>query len=266
MMACVVDGARIQFDGKEPRLIFHGDCDEMRPICMAMCCRMAWDIPISAEEYASRQYIADVMCALTDKACRETSEPCNHRRYRLARGEDGGCYHLKENRCSIYGERPKTCRDFQCQGGWRIATSVYPSDEGDGIKQPALPFHETFIGALNDDLVFVLHPLIRLHSIFIRRAKKDIIFVKEMVGACGKFTTRDAFDHPLLDDDGIMALVDQFNRKEPLGTTYQSFSAQYPDLLTHQEFFEVVWLLNKHTIILDSRNFPGMLAGMGGIG
>ena len=127
-------------------------------------------------------------------------------------------------------------------------------------------FRETFIGGLKDDLVFVLHPLVRIHSVFCRTPRKDIIFVKEMVGACGKFTTQDTFDYPKLDDDSVMALIELFSRKEPLGRTYQAFCTQHPDALTHQEFSKVLWLLNKHNIILDSRNFPGMLSGMGGLG
>ena len=101
---------------------------------------------------------------------------------------------------------------------------------------------------------------------FNRKSKKDIVFVKEMVGGCGKFNTLEGFNYPQLDDDSVMALIDLFNCKESLGQIYQRFCAQHPEVLSHQEFFEVIWILNKHNIVLDSRNFQGMLSGMGGIG
>jgi hypothetical protein len=260
------DRPLVEFNGKQRRLVFHGDCDEMRPVCEAMCCRMDWHIDITPEEFASGRIRSEVICRLSNKECQSTSPQCTNRRYQLARQEDGSCIHLRENRCSIYPERPKTCRDFDCRGGWVIATSVFPSDEDSLVEQPKDALREIFIRTLNNGLIFVLHPLIKLHIVVYRKSKKDVIFIKEMVGGCGKFNTQEIFDYPQLNDDSIMALIDLFNRKESLGQIYQRFCAQHPDVLTQQEFFEIVWLLNRHNIILDSSNFRGMLAGMGGIG
>jgi Fe-S-cluster containining protein len=260
-----IDRNLVEFDGTHRRLIFHGDCTEMRDLCKAMCCRMDWFIDLSSEEYASGRYQTDVMCTLTGKECLDYSPHCINRRYRLAKYEDRVCVYLKENRCSIYAERPKTCRDFECQGGWRIHSSVFPPEEELKGKDSDFPFRETFIGELNDDLVFVPHPLLKVHTVFCRKPQRDIIFVKEMVGGCSKFSSREEFDYPQLDDAMVMRLIDLMNRKESLGSIYQKFCKYYPGLLTQKEFYEIIWVLNKHNIVLDSRNFEGMLGGMGNI-
>jgi hypothetical protein len=100
-----------------------------------------------------------------------------------------------------------------------------------------------------------------------------VVFVKEMVGACGKFTTRGSLDLPQLDDAALMRLIDLFGRKEPLGQIYRR-SREHGGggggdgraALTLPRLFEIVWLPNQHSIVLDSRNFKGMLGGVGAIG
>lgn len=253
----------VEFDSLQRRLLFHGDCEEMRPICQAMCCRTKWHIDLSPDEYRSGRYKANVMCTLTDKECRDAVPPCSYRRYRVARKKDGSCEYLEKNRCSIYSDRPQTCRDFQCHGGWKIMSAVFLPEDGTPDAEQNKPFRETFIQTLHDDQVFVSHPLLKLHTVFYRKHRKDIIFVKEMVGACGKFHTRDNFDYMQLEDTHILRLIELVNQKEPLGLIYQKFLTDYPGLLTEKEFYEIIWLLNKHSIVLDSRNFQGMLAGMG---
>jgi hypothetical protein len=61
-------------------------------------------------------------------------------------------------------------------------------------------------------------------------------------------------------------LIELFNRKETLRQVYTRYCSLSASTLTLPEFYAVVWLLNKHNIVLDSRNFQGMLSGMGGIG
>jgi hypothetical protein len=63
-----------------------------------------------------------------------------------------------------------------------------------------------------------------------------------------------------------MTLIDLFARKEPLGQIYGRFREQHATELTLPELFEIVWLLNQHGIVLDSRDFKGMLGGVGAIG
>ena len=259
-----MDVTNLVFDGKHGRLVFHGNCTEMRSVCEAMCCRKDWKIGISTEEHASGIYDSEIICTLTDKACRDTLNLCTNRRYRLAKREDRSCVHLKENLCSIYAKRPKVCRDFVCSGGWRL-DSVFPNEEAVLDKKPD-SFREIFISCLNDDLIFVMHPLIKVHTVFYRKTQRNVIFVKEMIGGkCGKFNTQDSFDYPQLDDAKIIKLMDLFNRKEPLKSIFQTYCSEYPELVTQNEFFEIIWLLNKHNIVLDSSNFAGMLNGIGGL-
>ena len=87
-----------------------------------------------------------------------------------------------------------------------------------------------------------------------------------MIGGCGKFSTWDIFDSPQLDDAQILELIDLFNRRESLSQVYRRFCSRRAGKLTEKEFYAIVWLLNKHSIVLDSRNFKGMLGGMGAIG
>lgn len=254
---------RIELDGKKRKLLLQGSCLELRPLCAAACCR-AWRVPLSLEEYQSGLYQAEPICVLTDKVCDKPVAVCINRVYQLKRNADGACVHLDEaSQCSIYENRPKVCRDFSCQGGWQLV-SVFPLGGDDKTAAPKLE-KETFVQRLTDDMVFVTHPLIKLHAVFCLPAKGEIVFVKEMVGACGKFNTRDAFPYPQLNDESALALINFFNRKDTLKEIRQRFCAQHAVNLTPGEFYDIVWLLNKHNLILDARNFRGMLGGMGGV-
>ena len=279
-----MDEAQFEIDGVHRKILFHGECETMRPVCRALCCR-EWDVGISAEEHASGRYEAEVICVLTEKACPTPSLPCVDRRYRLGRRDDRSCVYLENDRCRIYGERPRVCRDFSCQSGWRLA-SVFaaegsPSEGGLPVGTPPPPTKAEAVARLTEDMTFVPHPLLRLHTVFYLQPRREVVFVKEMVGACGKFTTRGSLDLPQLDDAALMRLIDLFARKEPLGQVYRRFcersggagragggdgAREGEAALTLPQFFEIVWLLNQHSIVLDSRNFRGMLGGVGAIG
>lgn len=261
-----MDLTRVEIDGTHRKVVFRGDCFEMHAVCKAMCCR-EWEVAISPEEYASGLYQAETVCILTDKACSKPDLQCINRRHRLAKREDNSCVHLEENRCRIYDTRPSTCRKFQCTGGWRLA-SVFPPDGAPPEEKPASSTKETFIERLTEDMTFVLHPLLKVHSVFYLKQRNEINFIKEMVGACGKFSTYDSFDFPQMDDASLTKMIDLFAGKEPLGEIYRRYCthAQAKSPLTLKEFYEIVWLLNKHNVVLDSRLFKGMLGGMGGLG
>jgi Fe-S-cluster containining protein len=255
---------KVKWDGAKRTVVFCGDCSEMRAVCQAMCCR-EWVVSISAEEFAAHQYDAETFCGLTDKACTAAARSCQHQRYQMPKRSDTSCVYLRDNLCSIYEKRPRVCRDFQCKSGWRLA-SVMPDDAASSDEKPPTLTQRVFVERLSGDAIFVTHPLMKLHTIFYVRPKKEIIFVKEMVGACGKFYTRDSLDYPQLDDVQLMMLVGLFDRKEPLHQVYSRFCSQAPDKLALGEFYAIVWLLNKHNIVLDSRNFAGMLGCMGRLG
>jgi Fe-S-cluster containining protein len=259
-----MDLSRVEIDSRKHAVVFHGTCLEMRPVCQAMCCSI-YNVNITDEEFASGQYDAEAFCKFTEKECRDLAKPCLNRQYQLAKREDKSCVYLQDHQCSIYDVRPNVCRDYQCQGGWQL-NSVIPMDNGLADPKPPELNRATFTSMLNEDAVFVLHPLIKLHTIFYIKPRSEIIFVKEIVGGCGKFNTRDHFDYPQLGDAQILMLIELFNYKESLRQVYGRFCSQSENLLTLPEFYEIVWLLNKHNIALDSSNFQGMLRGMGAIG
>ena len=253
---------RFLFDGKKQKLVFKGDCLEVLSVCAATCCRVKWRILLSLKEYESGLYHSEQICLLTEKACHKPAAKCNSRSYQLKKDASGTCLHLNDdNLCAIYENRPKVCKDFSCRGGWRL-TSVFPVEDADAIPSPK-PEKELFIERLTDDLVFVPHPLIKLHTVFNNKAKGKIIFVKEMIGACGIFHTGDSFEYPDLSDDMLLAMIHSFSRKETLQQIRQNWFSQYSVSLKQREFYGIVWLLNKHNLVLDARNFSGMLSGMG---
>lgn len=254
----------IEFDGKRQRVILHGSCEELRPLCEAACCRHHWIIGISLDEHASKLYESRSTCVLTSKACDKDLATCLYRYYELKKRPDGACVHLdNDNRCSIYPERPKVCRDNSCRGGWQLSSFSPPADR-DPVTALKLE-KEDFLERLTTDMIFIPHPLIRLHTVFIVHSKGEVSFLKEMIGRCGRFYTRDRFPYRQFDDALLLDFIQIFERKETLEVAYQHFCDNNGISLTKSEFFEIVWLLNKHNIVLDVKNFRGMLSGMGGI-
>lgn len=258
-----MDLTKVEFDGIKRKLVFHGDCLEMHAVCQAMCCR-EWDVNISAEEHTSGQYESEVICALTEQTCISTIQPCINRLYRLAKREDRSCVYLKGNLCQIYAMRPYVCRNMSCRNGWHI-DSVFSDHTTQSDQKPPTLTREAFVGHLTDDMTFVLHPLLKVHTVFYLKQRREIIIVKEMVGTCRKFNTRDCFDFQQLDDAQILALINLFGRKEPLGQIYRIYCEQNAVILTLKDFFGIVWLLNKQNIVLESRFFSGMLGSIHGL-
>jgi hypothetical protein len=248
----------IEIDEKKQRLLLRGSCDELRPLCKAVCCRNAWIIEISPEEHASNLYASQATCELTRKECEKDLATCLYRFYELKKGPDGACTHLgADNRCSIYPNWPNICRDFFCQGGWRLA-SVFPRDNS-GPKMTLKQDAEAFIKDQPENLTFVLHPLIKLHTVFVVKEKGEVTFLKETVGMCGKFYTRDTFPYPQFDDELLLHLIQLFGSKDTLKEVYYHFCEDTGTSLTKSEFFGIVRLLNKHDIVINAKRFSGML-------
>lgn len=228
-----------------------------------MCCR-GWTIEVSAAEQTAGRLETQRTCRLTKKPCDKDYEECAYLFFELQRDADGVCVHLGEDdRCTVYEARPRICRDFTCQGGWRLA-SVLPLD--DRPIAPAAPLDKpAFVKRLSDSMTFVTHPLIKLQSVFYVKARDEISFLKKMVGSCGAFYTRESFHYPQLDDELALELIRLFESKDTLGEVFRRFCEGHDVGLARREFDEIVWVLNRHGIILEARNFEGMLAGVGGI-
>ena len=95
-------------------LYFNGHCEECLPFCGAVCCRAYGFVSLTEEEARSGRY-----------AYKEASETCECDtctrmremgiRYTVRKQPDGSCVYLDgARRCSIYEDRPETCRRYSC--------------------------------------------------------------------------------------------------------------------------------------------------------
>jgi len=251
----------LEFLGKKRRINLRGTCLELLPICEALCCR-DWNVNLTRAEGKNGTYLSDKICLLTEKECDKDRGECAHLEYRLQKKDDRSCVYINgDSTCSIYDRRPRVCRDFSCQGGWRLDSVSSVDSEKGGIAFTLTK--ADFIAGLKNDMTFILHPLLKIHSIFCIQAKGEIVFLKEFIGNCGKFYTKDEFLNTKLDERRLFELLNLFARKDTLEDVYRLFSSQVDILLSQKEFYEIVWLFNKHQLILNSVHFAGMLKGMG---
>lgn len=249
---------------REGRLIFHGGCLEMLPVCQGFCCRVYKIIELTPEEYRSGLYTADVICSLNGKECTRDQKECRFRQYLLQKKQDGSCvYQDGDNKCSIQEHKPRVCADFSCQGGWQLG-AVHPAEEAGSASRPKLE-REAFIRRLTGEMTFISHPLVKLHAVFYNKRKDEITFIKELVGKCGKFYTREGFRNTQLDDGLLLDLIRLLDRKDTLQEVHQRFCGESGVSLSKEEFSEIIWVLNKHNIILSVIHCEGLLAGMGDI-
>lgn len=95
---------------------FNGKCEDCRPFCAAVCCRGYGFVSLTDEEAMSGRYLY-----------KEASESCNCSacsrmrelgiRFAMRKLPDGSCFYLDgSRRCSIYENRPATCRAYSCIG------------------------------------------------------------------------------------------------------------------------------------------------------
>ena len=251
----------LHFDAPRGRLTFALPCPEAVSVCQALCCRLPWDILLTLEEAASGQYESERVCTLTRRGCAEQVPTCIHWRQRLKRREDGACCYLDpDNRCRIYEYRPHACQEFDCRNGWRVQ-GVFRKGKRAGDSDPD-GRKKRFLEGLRDELIFVWHPLLKLHGLRYLPERKQVIFVLEMAGQCGPFKTQDEFDNPKLDSDAWRAVIELFASKDPLGEVRRRTRDGLELDLSDDEFAEVLWLLHKHHIVMDSRHFSGAMREM----
>jgi uncharacterized protein len=71
------------------------------------CCVSSYHIPIRLDDAAAREAIpAELLVAAP-------GQPKGH--LMMGYMEDGTCPMLRDRKCSIYSERPQTCRDYDCR-------------------------------------------------------------------------------------------------------------------------------------------------------
>jgi len=111
--------AGLQFDSHTFKLLngnifFNGICEECRAFCAAICCRGYTFIALTEEEANSGLYAyKEVSNTCECETCRKMRELGI--RYAMAKLSDGSCVYLDGGRkCSIYENRPETCRRYSC--------------------------------------------------------------------------------------------------------------------------------------------------------
>jgi Fe-S-cluster containining protein len=94
---------------------FSGNCEECRPHCAALCCTGYGLVSLTEEEAKSGRYLykeASETCDCT--MCQRMREASV--KYTLLKQADGSCMYLDgERRCSIYEDRPETCKTYSCR-------------------------------------------------------------------------------------------------------------------------------------------------------
>lgn len=240
------DFSKVILDSKKRKIFFKGRCLEVLDLCQAMCCRK-WDVYISDAELQSNLYKARVDCALIRKDCRNKKISCVNRISILQKKEDDACIYLNsQNKCSIYEHRPLACSTFTCKKGWVISTVM----QGEPPKFKKTLKQIYFTQRLKDDMQFILHPLTGLKTLFYLKEKGLITFVKKMVNKCGLITSKASFHHPALNDDNLLYLINLFDGQNTLKDIRQSVNKKYNLNLSKEDFYEILWLLSSHNIII----------------
>lgn len=102
---------------------FSGQCESCRPFCGSVCCRGYAFVSLTEEEAQSGLYVFKeaeegcdcVMCTRMRDAGVQ---------YALYKRSDGACFYLDgTGRCSIYHDRPETCRKYSCT---KVAFRIVP--------------------------------------------------------------------------------------------------------------------------------------------
>ena len=90
------------------RASLHGDAGTDVPCgdCVG-CCVSSYYIPVRPQDWQARTSIPDEFLLTAD------GQPPGH--YMMKYREDGTCPMLDHGQCSIYSQRPQTCRDYDCR-------------------------------------------------------------------------------------------------------------------------------------------------------
>jgi Fe-S-cluster containining protein len=247
---------------RELRLEMGGDsCETCRPVCQAICCRYPWKIRITQQEFLSGYYDALQTCSLSGNACDKLSIECKFRTYQLKKKEDNSCIYLgDDNLCKIHDTRPQVCREFNC--GYEFGLNPVES-KASAEKKNHDNAQKKKIDRINDQAVYISHPLVRLITVIYQKDRAKLYFVKELIGNCGKFYSDNDFIYPQLDDAQIHWLIHLFDKKEPLSRITRHFQEQYGAILSEKEFKEIVLILLKHNIIINVKHMGPLLKGIG---
>lgn len=234
--------SKISFDPSTRKIDLDGsNCLDVIDVCQAMCCRGVFNIDISREEFESGKYKSHPFCLLTGGMCENDRISCSSRKYRLEKKEDGSCIYLdEESMCSIHESSPTACKEFICTGGWKIDFDFEASEQKLKLKREKL----------EDDMVFIPNPLIKLKKLFYSQERKEITLVKCPINKCGTVTERHFFDDPKLDDDSILFFTGLFDGKKALKDIRLAMEDKYHLDLSKETFDKLIRMLSDRGIIV----------------
>jgi Fe-S-cluster containining protein len=240
---------KITLDARNKKIIFHGDCNEARDLCEAICCRV-YDVTVTGEEFRSGRYHTREICSVTGKQCEKPDISCMNRRYFLRKKEDGSCVYLdEESKCSIHPERPKSCRDFHCREGWQISYAYMAGDEETGKR--LLEETDRFVmETLKDDMKFIRNPAVKLKTLFYSKEKNQVHVVKELVEKCGMVSDKHILDVKGLSDGDMLCLAEIFNGEHDLGEVRRKFKERSGLDIPVPDFYKIIWMLFCQKIIV----------------
>ncbi len=253
------DLSKITLDARNKKLVFRGDCNEVRELCEAICCR-TYDVTVTGEERASGRYSVREVCSVTNTECLNKDVSCVNRRYFLEKKKDGSCVYLDgENKCSIHPDRPTSCRDFHCREGWQISFAYAPNTE-DYHKWRDKVSKGFMMETLKEDMIFTPNPLVGLKTVFYAKDKGEITFVRDMRDKCGLVPVKCDLSGFPLGDRELLHITGLFDGKNTLKDVRSRFNAVMGQELSQKDLYRFVWLLYCHKVIIF-RNDIGVFRG-----
>lgn len=242
------DFCKVVLDGKNRKLLFKGDCFEVLDFCEAICCR-EWNVFITEEEFQSGLYKVKKTCVRDQQGCGNKKNQCLNRVYQLEKKTDGSCFYLdNESKCSIYNNRPKVCREFNCKAGWKIASLCKTGGpQPDKFKEEV---YKSVIGKFNDEMEFLVSPLIALKTIFYSKEIKKATFVLKPINKCTLVIHQIDFDNPKINEQSLLALIKLFDGRNDLKQVLNKFNEKLGLSLSKDEFYKTVGLLYINNILI----------------
>ncbi|MFH1878111.1 MAG: YkgJ family cysteine cluster protein [Candidatus Omnitrophota bacterium] len=250
----MADLSKLRLDIKNFRILFSGNCEEVRDICRAMCCRLGWIVPLSPEEHSSGKYKNRAVCSVNGNDCEDPAKECINRKYLIMKKKNGACVYLnKAYRCSIYDERPAVCRDFSCSEGWSISTPyAYVTPKMTANKKERV--RSFFAGDLSGGMKFIRNPAMDLKTFFCVKDKNSIVFVKRPAGSCRFFPVKCGFSYEYFDEPGIRCLISAFNGINTLNDIHSQLNTLHQSDIPDSDFYEAVGLLYSQGIVIYENN------------
>lgn len=276
---------RMIFDGENATISFSGNCEEMRPICKAFCCKLPWTVGLTKEEYESNRFKAEPYCIATGSKCIEKYPDCINRRYRILKTEKGVCVHLdNEYKCSVHKFKPKVCIEFiSCDRGtkWRIspprnlnkekadkAEKKIPGNSSSldvnkeemsspiGKEKGAMSIYtinrDTFIENINK-VKLILNPIYEIKTLFYSPKTGKLTLIVKSIFSCAPMTLKDSFNLLDIKEDHLLFILKMFNGKNDIESIINIFYKRFNLRVEEKMVDDLAWFLFRHNVLLIKR-------------